>query len=355
MNADTTTGDTRDSVLLIVDDNEDNRYILEQRLQREGYRRILHAGDGIEAMRVLQSQDVDLVLLDVLMPEMDGHEVLRRIRDDTELRQIPVIMISAVDEIDTVVRCIEAGAEDYLQKPFNPVLLRARVHASLEKKRLGDETRRQLAVIRRVFGKYVPASVVDSIISGDGNLEPTQSLATILYTDIADFTRVSEGMHPEHIADMLNAYFEALIAVITHHGGVVNQLQGDAMLVTYNVPVADPQHADRALQTAIEIQQIVNRQQFAGVTLGTRIGINSGDVFAGNVGTGERMNYTVHGDAVNLAARLERLNKEQGTQVLVSADSVALLQGDYPLASMGAVAIRGRSQPVEIYRLRDND
>lgn len=354
MNPDPTTGDNSDAVMLIVDDNEDNRYVLEQRLQREGYRHVLQAGDGVEAMQLLHDHSVDLVLLDVLMPEMDGHEVLRRIRNNPDLRRIPVIMISAVDEIDTVVRCIEAGAEDYLQKPFNPVLLRARVRASLDKKRLADETLRQLEVIRHVFGRYVPASVVDSIISGNGNLEPMQTMATILYTDIADFTRVSESMHPEHVADMLNAYFETVIAVITRHGGIVNQLQGDAMLVTYNVPVADPQHADRALQTAIDIQQAIDSTPFAGVTLGTRIGINSGNVFAGNVGTRERMNYTVHGDAVNLAARLERLNKDHGTRVLVSANSVELLERDYPLESMGSVEIRGRTRPVEIYRLRVN-
>ena len=355
MSAEAAARDTRDAVLLVVDDNEDNRYILTQRLQREGYDNLLQAGDGVEAMKLLASQEVDLVLLDVLMPEMDGLEVLQRIRQDPALRQIPVIMISAINEIDTVVRCIEAGAEDYLQKPFNPVLLRARVRASLEKKLLGDETIRQLAVIRHVFGKYVPESVVDSIISGNGNLEPTQSMATILYTDIADFTRISEPMHPEHVAEMLNAYFEAVIAVITRHGGIVNQLQGDAMLITYNVPVADSRHADRALQTAIEIQRIVNNTQFAGVTLGTRIGINSGEVFAGNVGTGERMNYTVHGDAVNLAARLERLNKEHDTQVLISGNSVELLQEEHALESMGSMDIRGRSRPVDIYCLRITD
>jgi class 3 adenylate cyclase len=208
-----------------------------------------------------------------------------------------------------------------------------------------------LQVIRQVFGKYVPASVVDSIISGEGNLEPMQTLATILYTDIADFTRISESMRPEHVVDMLNAYFEAVISVITRHGGIVNQLQGDAMLVTFNVPIEDPRHADKALQTAIDIQRTVATTKFAGVTLGTRIGINSGNLFAGNVGTGERMNYTVHGDAVNLAARLERLNKDYDSQVLISADSVALLSGDYPIESMGKVTIRGRSTAVEIYRL----
>lgn len=341
--------------LLVVDDNEDNRYILTQRLQREGYHKILQAADGIEAMELLTTQSIDLVLLDVLMPEMDGYQVLERIRADSELRNIPVIMISAIDEIETVVRCIEAGAEDYLQKPFNTVLLRARVQASLEKKWLSDETRKQLQIIRSVFGKYVPESIVDSIISGNGNVEPMQSMATIVYTDIADFTRICESMRPDHVVDMLNAYFESVIAVITSHGGIVNQLQGDAMLVTFNLPIADPQHADKAMQTAIEIQHTVQRNQFAGITLDTRIGINSGNVFAGNVGTSERMNYTVHGDAVNLAARLERLNKDYDSRVLISGHSVALLHHDYPIRSMGSVAIRGKAEAVEIYRLRDAD
>jgi len=344
-----------DATLLVVDDNEDNRYILLQRLQREGYHHILQAADGVEAMDLLADAEIDLVLLDVLMPEMDGYQVLERIRRDPGLRNIPVIMISAINEIETVVRCIEAGAEDYLQKPFNTVLLRARIQASLEKKRLSDETIKQLQVIRSVFGKYLPESIADAIISGDGNIKPMQSMATILYTDIAGFTGIAESMRPDHVVDMLNAYFESVIEVITGYGGIVNQLQGDAMLVTFNVPVVDPQHADKAIQTAIAIQQTVTTMKFAGVTLETRIGINSGNVFAGNVGTAERMNYTVHGDAVNLAARLERLNKDYASRVLISGHSVALLSGKYPLEPMGGVSIRGKSAPVEIYRLVDTD
>jgi class 3 adenylate cyclase len=355
MKKDPTAPERTDATLLVVDDNEDNRYILLQRLQREGYHNILQAADGVEAMELLTGGEIDLVLLDVLMPEMDGYQVLEQIRGNPGLRNIPVIMISAIDEIETVVRCIEAGAEDYLQKPFNTVLLRARIRASLDKKRLSDETIKQLQVIRGVFGKYVPESIADAIISGDGNIKPMQSMATILYTDIVDFTRISESMRPEHVVDMLNSYFESVITVIDRFGGIVNQFQGDAMLVTFNVPVADPQHADKAMQTAIAIQQTVTSIKFAGVTLETRIGINSGNVFAGNVGTAERMNYTVHGDAVNLAARLERLNKDYDSRVLISAHSVALLSEKYPLESMGGVSIRGKSAPVEIYRLVDTD
>lgn len=343
-----------DSVFLIADDNEDNRYTLKQRLLREGYCNIVEAKDGNEAMEVLKTQAIDLVLLDVLMPGVNGYEVLEQMRNNSRLRNIPVIMNSAVDELESVVRCIEAGADDYLPKPYNVVLLRARIRASLEKKHLRDETMKQLGIIRRVFGKYVPESVAEAIVSGQGKLEPRYTLATILYTDIENFTRISESMEPEHVLQMLNEYFEALVEPVNRNGGVVNQFQGDAMLVTFNVPLPDEKHADRAVQAASEIQKILANRKFAGVSLVTRIGINSGDVIAGNVGSGERMNYTVHGDAVNLAARLERLNKEYDSKVLVSDATVKLLNENHPIEPIGQVSIRGKSSMSKVYRLLDD-
>ena len=339
--------------LLVVDDNDDNRFILKGRLNREGYSNIVEAKDGCEAMKLLAERRIDLVLLDVLMPGMDGYEVLVKMRADDALRDIPVIMISAHDEIDNIARCIEAGADDYFRKPFNAVMLRARVKASLEKKRLRDEAVQQLKVIRRVFGRYVPESIVGSIVSGQGELKPVQTTATILYSDIADFTRITESMLPEKVVGMLNEYFEATIAAITRYGGVVNQFQGDAMLVTFNVPVADANHADRAVQAAMEIQRIVNSRCFAGQQLRTRIGINSGKVFAGNVGAGDRLNYTVHGDAVNIAARLEQLNKQFDSSVLISAKSIELLSGNFPVESVGQAIIRGKTSKIEVFRLHD--
>ena len=132
------------ATLLVVDDNEDNRFTLTRRLAREGYANVVTANDGRQGLELLRSQDVDLVLLDISMPELNGYQVLEQLKNDPRLRDIPVIMISAVDEIDSVVRCIELGAEDYLTKPFNPTLLRARVGASLEKKGLRDEVRHSL-------------------------------------------------------------------------------------------------------------------------------------------------------------------------------------------------------------------
>ena len=313
------------------------------------------AADGREALDALAEAEFDLVLLDIMMPEMDGYSVLENLRSTGRLASLPVIVISAIDDFDSVVRCIEMGAEDYLPKPFNATLLKARIAAVLEKKRLRDEVVRQLAVIREVFGKYVPSSVAAQIVADRGQLKPTHATATILYSDIEAFTSIAETMPPEQVVQMLNEYFPAVIEPVERHAGVVNQFQGDAMLVTFNVPVADSAHADQAVCAALEMQQAVDGKQFAGAHLKTRIGIATGKVIAGNVGSGDRINYTVHGDAVNLAARLEQLNKEHGTRILVSAETVSLLQGDYRIEAMGAMDVRGKSAPVEIFALHPKD
>jgi sigma-B regulation protein RsbU (phosphoserine phosphatase) len=180
------------AALLIVDDNEDNRYTLSRRLARYGYDRLTMASNGREALQLLEAQPFDLVLLDIMMPEMNGYEVLERIMASPELRQIPVIMISAVDEMDSVIRCIELGAEDYLSKPFNPTLLRARIGASLEKKSLRDELRAsaarlqceldaarelQLGMLPRVFPEISPGRPVEIYAA----MEPAREVGGDLY------------------------------------------------------------------------------------------------------------------------------------------------------------------------------
>ena len=337
--------------VLVVDDNRLNRLKLARGLEQQGYA-VNTAENGREALEMLRSTSFELLLLDIMMPEMDGFQVLEEMKSDPGLRDIPVIVISALEEMDSVVKCIEMGAEDHMPKPFDPTLLNARIGASLEKKRLRDEVVEQLNFIRDIFGKYVPESIAKQIVAGKGILEPTQTTATILYTDIESFTSIAESIPPKQVVQMLNEYFPAVIEPITRHGGVVNQFQGDAMLVTFNIPIQDSQHADHAVNAALEIQELLKGTTFAGVALRTRIGINTGEVIAGNVGAGDRINYTVHGDAVNLAARLEQLNKQHGTLVLISESTVALLNGVYPIEPLGEVEIRGKTQSVRIFSPR---
>jgi len=337
--------------VLIVDDNRMNRMKLSHSLVQQGHATV-EAVNGREALELLRVETFDLVLLDILMPEVDGFQVLREMKDDRVLRDLPVIVISAMDEMDSVVRCIEMGAEEHLPKDFDPVLLNARIGACLEKKRLRDEVTEQLKFIREIFGKYVPESVAKQIVASKGMLEPKQLKATILFTDIENFTTTAESIPPKQVVQMLSEYFPAVIEPITRHGGVVNQFQGDAMLVTFNVPIEDPQHAEKAVKAASEIQEVLKGQTFAGVELRTRIGINTGDVIAGNVGAGDRINYTVYGDAVNVAARIEQLNKELGTLVLISESTVDLLRDKNVVESMGDVSIRGKNKTIRVFKPR---
>ena len=335
--------------VLVVDDNRINRLKLSRALTQRGHT-VSEAENGRVALEMLRAELFDLVLLDILMPEVDGFQVLREMKDDTTLRDVPVIVISALEEMDSVVKCIEMGAEDHLPKDFDPVLLNARIGASLEKKRLRDEVVEQLKFIREIFGKYVPESVAKQIVASKGALEPKQLKATILFSDIENFTGTAESIPPKQVVQMLSEYSPAVIEPITANGGVVNQFQGDAMLVTFNVPVEDPRHAEMAVKSALEIQQVLKGRTFAGIELRTRIGINTGDVIAGNVGAGDRINYTVYGDAVNLASRLEQMNKEHGTLILMSESTVELLNDQSVVEPLGELEIRGKNKLIRVFK-----
>ena len=335
--------------VLVVDDNRINRLKLSRALTQRGHT-VSEAENGRVALEMLRAELFDLVLLDILMPEVDGFQVLREMKDDTTLRDVPVIVISALEEMDSVVKCIEMGAEDHLPKDFDPVLLNARIGASLEKKRLRDEVVEQLKFIREIFGKYVPESVAKQIVASKGALEPKQLKATILFSDIENFTGTAESIPPKQVVQMLSEYFPAVIEPITANGGVVNQFQGDAMLVTFNLPVEDPRHAEMVVKSALEIQQVLKGRTFAGIELRTRIGINTGDVIAGNVGAGDRINYTVYGDAVNLASRLEQMNKEHGTLILMSESTVELLNDQSVVEPLGELEIRGKNKLIRVFK-----
>lgn len=278
------------------------------------------------------------------MPEMDGFTVLQHIRDIRSGTEKPVVVVSASDDLESVARCIAIGSEDFLIKPLNGVLLKARISACLEKKRLRD------TIVER-FGKYVPDKIASDILSGQDNLEPRRSLATILFTDLENFTGIAESVSPQQVFEMLNEYFTAAIEPILDRGGVINQFQGDAMLVTFNVPTEDPHQADSAVQAAMEIQQRTQGKCFAGISVNTRIGINTGEVIAGNVGSGSQYNYTVHGDAVNLAARLEQLNKQFKSDILISENTKAMLSREHPLTALGQSTVRGKHTPIGLFKL----
>ena len=207
---------------------------------------------------------------------------------------------------------------------------------------------RESELVRQTLGRFVPTDVAKSLLTEGGELAPEQAQATVLFCDLEGFTALTETLGPAGIVELLNEYFEVMVEILERHRGVVTQFQGDAILATFNVPVPDQAHAANALRAAIEMQDATRHREFSGQRIGNRIGINTGRLVAGAVGAKGRLSYTVHGDAVNLAARLEALNKELGTRILVSAATAERVEG-FALEPMGEVGVRGQTGQVAIY------
>ncbi|MEM7406037.1 MAG: adenylate/guanylate cyclase domain-containing protein [Pseudomonadota bacterium] len=210
---------------------------------------------------------------------------------------------------------------------------------------------RERELIRRTLGRFVPEKIAQSLLSAGGELAVARSQATILFCDVEGFTALTEEVGPNGIMTLLNEYFEDMVSILERHNGVVTQFQGDAILATFNVPAPDYRHAANALRSALEMQGSVQSRLYAGRRVSIRIGINTGSVVAGAVGASGRLSYTVHGDAVNLAARLESLNKELGTRILVSGHTAALVD-EFELLAAGETVVRGQTTPIALYELK---
>lgn len=199
-----------------------------------------------------------------------------------------------------------------------------------------------------VFGRYVPKAIADALISNRGLLEPVEGTATVLFIDVAGFTKMTEASGPRRVVGVLNAFFEQATETINRYDGVVTQFIGDAIMATFNLPAEDPEHAAKAICAALDIVDLVANQPFNGERLAIRAGIATGPVIAGSVGGGGRQSYSLYGDTVNLAARLEALNKEHGTQILIDAATVERLS-NVSLQEIGRIAVRGFSEPAAVF------
>jgi adenylate cyclase len=334
--------------LLIVDDNKVNRLLLARSLEQQGHSVAL-AENGRQALEIIRQQSFDMLLLDIQMPEMDGYQVLEEVIGDPDLRNIPVIVTSALEEMDAVVHCIELGAEDFLTKPLNPVLLKARISASLEKKRLRDQQR---ALIRR----FATSEVAEDLLVKGFSLGGKAVDATALFSDIRSFTTITESQSPEDTIELLNTYYTLMFEAIGNHSGIVNQMVGDGLMAIFGAPVPDPDHSEQAVKAAqemIEMIELFNLDQVAQdkVPIQIGIGIASGRVIAGYTGTLERATYTCVGDPVNLAARLEAHTKEIGKPILIDGITRASLKDGNDLELIGQVTFKGKTQPVDVFSI----
>ncbi len=332
--------------ILIADDNRVNRLLLARGLEHEGHT-VAFAEHGREALDLLRQQPFDLVLLDVLMPELDGYEVLAKLKDDPHLRDIPVVVTSALDEVDSVVRCIEMGAEDYLTKPVNPVLLNARVSASLEKKRLRDQQ-------RELISKFATKEVAEDLLTSGFSLGGRYVDASAMFCDIRSFTTISESREPAETIELLNDYYLLMMDAITGEGGIVNQMVGDGLMAIFGAPVTRDDYRQAAVLAArqmIELIRLFNEEQAARdkVQIQIGVGIASGPVVAGYTGTQDRATYTCVGDTVNVAARLEAHTKELGRPILIDENTRLGIGEEIAVEAQGELLMKGKTQPTKVY------
>jgi class 3 adenylate cyclase len=338
----------RGARLLVADDNKVNRLLLARSLQLQGHR-VDSAENGRVALEMLRQQAYDLLLLDMEMPELDGFGVLEQLAADALLRDLPVIVTSSLEGVSHVVRCLELGADDFLHKPVNAALLKARVNSSLEKKRLRDQ---QNELVRR----FATSEVAQDLAQSGFALGGRRVQATVMFSDIRSFTALVESQPPEETIELLNTYYTLMFDAINGRGGVVNQMIGDGLMALFGAPLPLADHAHAAAQAALDMVELMGlfnaeREGVGKPPIRIGIGIATGEVVAGYTGTQQRATYTCIGDTVNLAARLEGHTKQAGRTVLVDAATAAALDTRLHCSPLGAVEIRGKVATVDVFAL----
>lgn len=368
-------------VVLVVDDDEANREVLTRRLGRLGYA-VRQADNGRVALEVMAQEPIDLVLLDLNMPEFDGYQVLEARHDDPRLRDIPTIMISASADTESVVRCIQMGADDHLGKPFDPVLLEARVGACLEKKRLRDQERELLDTVSHQAGalaewnetlekrvaeqveeldrmarlrRFLSPQLADLLITkGDDTvLETHRRDIAVLFVDLSGFTAFSETSEPEDVMAVLREFHQELGLLVREFEATVGFFAGDGLMVFWNDPMPCPDPADRAVRMAVAL-----RERFVPLTAGWRkrghdlgfaVGVASGYATLGEIGFEGRYEYGVIGSVVNLASRL--CDHAGPDQILISARAKLAVEDIADIEEVGTVPLKGFHAPVPVFNV----
>lgn len=332
--------------VLVVDDHRDNREILYHHLIMEGYD-VSTATNGLEALDLIEQKPFDLILLDIMMPVLNGFEVLERLKEDQEQRHIPVVVISARDDTNSVVRCIELGAEDYLTKPFNTILLRARINASLDKKRSQDLQMKYLQQLEieqerseRLLLNILPAPIAEQLKKGQQVVADIFNDVTVLFADIVEFTPLASQLPPAELVALLNNIFSTFDRLAEDYGLEKIKTIGDAYMVVGGLPTPRGDHAEAVASMALAMQEAIshfnrdNKQPFE-----MRIGIATGPVVAGVIGT-KKFAYDLWGDTVNIASRMESHGIAGAIQV--TYNTYDHLKDKYNFDFRGTIELKGK-------------
>ena len=350
------------SRILVVDDTPANIQSLASILKEQGYQ-ISVATNGKQALDALTRVQPDLILLDVMMPEMDGLETCRRLKAAEQWRHIPVIFLTAKTETTDIVQGFELGAVDYVAKPFNPHELLARVHTHLTM----DELRRSLAgknvelaraheLVRRAFGRYVSEEVATSILESPEGLDlgGEEREVTILMSDLRGFTALAARLSPHEVIEFLNLYLESMVDVISRYEGTIDEIIGDAILVIFGAPVASQDHADKAVACGLAMQlampdvnQRLTAKSASALEMG--IGIHTGRVIVGNIGSLRRTKYAAVGSNVNLAGRIESFTT--GGQLLISENTRERIKAPLRIDGQFQVEPKGATQSLQLHEI----
>jgi len=334
--------------VLVVDDNESNRDLLARRLRQDGHE-VMSVASGLVALEVLKGETFDLILLDLLMPGMNGLDVLLRLKADERWYQIPVIVVSGLNETGAVLKCIEAGADDYLPKPCDIVLLRARINACLERKRWRERERAYLAEIReekaksdRLLRNILPAAIVERLNDGETIIADRFDAVSILFADIVGFTPVAASMTPARLVDRLDRIFSEFDMLATRLGVEKIKTIGDAYMAAAGLPEPRHDHAEAIAEFALGILEALERLNGdGGPELKVRIGIHIGPVVAGVIGR-RKFIYDVWGDTVNVASRLEANGLPDRIQV--SPEVREALSHRFSFEERGLVTLKGKGE-----------
>jgi adenylate cyclase len=339
--------------ILVVDDSRTLRRILIASLKALGLENVVEAANGLEAVDVIRTQPVDLVLLDLEMPELDGLGVLEILKQDEEFKMLPVIVISGADQIEKTIRCIEIGAEDYLPKPYDPILLRARIFSSLEKKRLRDQDKKNLELLvkekqlleieqmrtDKLMLNILPKPIADRLKRGEKNISGNYPEVTILFSDLVGFTKMSSTMSAGDLVKLLNDLFTRFDTRAEMLGLEKIKTIGDAYMAVGGLPIPRNDHAQICADMALGMyDDLAEFNRVHNVALAMRIGLNSGPVVAGVIGF-TKFSYDLWGNTVNTASRME--STSQIGRVQISPSTFAALGDAFITEDAGEVEAKG--------------